>query len=78
MKAVIKTKKPARQTMPSPIHNGELKQIPIDKIDVSPLNYRKYFSETDLQEFAKELALHGIISPVTVRPGEGKVRVGCR
>jgi ParB family chromosome partitioning protein len=52
------------------IHSGEFKQIPIDKIDLSPLNYRKYYSEIDMQEFAKELALHGIISPVTVRPGD--------
>src|SRR3954454_24357169 len=69
MKAIIKTgaKKNTRHAAPS-IHSGEFKQVPIDKIDLSPLNYRKYYSEIDMQEFAKELALHGIISPVTVRP----------
>jgi ParB family chromosome partitioning protein len=47
---------------------GESKEIPISQIDFSPLNYRKFFSEPDLENFAAELALHGIISPLTIRP----------
>jgi len=38
-----------------------------DQISFSPLNYRKYFREEDLNSFAEELKLHGIISPLTVR-----------
>ena len=71
MKTIINKsalKKRNTQLSSSPIINtGEFKQIPVDKIDLNPLNYRKYYSETDLQEFAKELAIHGIISPVIVR-----------
>jgi ParB family transcriptional regulator, chromosome partitioning protein len=50
------------------IHEAnEFKNIPIGEIDFSPLNYRKFFSTDDLENFAKELAQHGIISPLTVR-----------
>lgn len=41
-------------------------------IDFSPLNYRKYFSEAALTEFAGELKQHGIISPLTVRRSSGE------
>jgi ParB family chromosome partitioning protein len=50
------------------LDRGESNEISISKIDFSPLNYRKFFSESDMQNFAMELALHGIISPLTVRP----------
>lgn len=63
-KVSIKKSKPIKPLL----QDGEPEKIPIDKIDLSPLNYRKYYSETDLQEFAKELAIHGIISSLTVRP----------
>jgi ParB family transcriptional regulator, chromosome partitioning protein len=43
------------------------KNISIDEIDYSPLNYRKHFSRQDLDNFAAELLQHGIISPLTVR-----------
>lgn len=43
------------------------KNISIDEIDFSPLNYRKHFSQQDLDNFAAELLQHGIISPLTVR-----------
>ena len=46
---------------------GDLKNIPIEAIDFSPLNYRKFFSEAALNDFAIELAVHGIISPLTLR-----------
>src|SRR5215831_11451056 len=41
--------------------------IKTDDIEFSPLNYRKYFSEESLQQFAEELKQHGIISPVMIR-----------
>jgi ParB family transcriptional regulator, chromosome partitioning protein len=45
-------------------------QMPVNVSDIafSPLNYRKLFSEEALQLFAQELAQHGIISPVLLRP----------
>jgi ParB family chromosome partitioning protein len=45
----------------------EPKNIPLAEIELSPLNYRKYISQKKLEDFAAEIAVHGIISPVTVR-----------
>lgn len=50
------------------IKDAEYKQVSTADIDFSPLNYRKYFSEDALQQFAEELKQHGIISPLTLRP----------
>lgn len=49
------------------IQPGKAETLSIDKIEFSPLNYRKYFRQEDLETFAEELKLHGIISPLTVR-----------
>lgn len=46
---------------------GEQKMIPLSQIDISPLNYRKFYNEQALKHFAKGLKIHGIISPLTVR-----------
>ncbi|WEK21322.1 MAG: ParB/RepB/Spo0J family partition protein [Candidatus Pedobacter colombiensis] len=45
----------------------KLENIPIELIDISPLNYRKYYDPDALDKFAEELAIHGIISSLTVR-----------
>lgn len=50
-----------------PTDEGEYKVIPISEIDFSPLNYRKYYSEQALKDFAAEIKQHGIIQPVRVR-----------
>lgn len=50
-----------------PLAQGVADTIAIKHIDFSPLNYRKYFRREDLETFAEELKLHGIISPLTVR-----------
>ena len=49
------------------LRDADFGQIKTSDIDFSQLNYRKYFSEEALQEFAEELRQHGIISPLTVR-----------
>jgi ParB family chromosome partitioning protein len=64
----IKTGNKVEQKKETLYDKGESKEIPISQIDFSPLNYRKFFSQPDLENFASELALHGIISPLTVRP----------
>nr|WP_199077099.1 ParB/RepB/Spo0J family partition protein [Pedobacter sp. ASV19] len=46
---------------------GTLKEINIAQIDISPLNYRRVFLKKDLEEFAHELSLHGVISSLMVR-----------
>ncbi|MBN8876782.1 MAG: ParB/RepB/Spo0J family partition protein [Sphingobacteriales bacterium] len=50
------------------LKDAEFNQIRTEHIALSPLNYRKYINEEALQQFAEELAQHGIISPLTVRP----------
>jgi ParB family transcriptional regulator, chromosome partitioning protein len=56
------------------LRDADFVQINTDDIDVSPLNYRKYFSGEALQNFAEELKQHGIISPLTVRVVSGNNR----
>jgi hypothetical protein len=46
---------------------SEYKDLPVDQIDYSPFNYRKKYSQKDLEDFAVEIAQHGIISPLTIR-----------
>jgi ParB family chromosome partitioning protein len=62
------SKKEAARSTTFLLHKTEHKDVPIDRVEFSPLNYRKYFSEAALQEFADELKHHGIISPLTLRP----------
>ncbi len=49
------------------IADGTYQNLSTEVIDFSPLNYRKHFQKEDLEKFAEELKLHGIISPLTVR-----------
>ncbi|UOE51313.1 ParB/RepB/Spo0J family partition protein [Mucilaginibacter sp. SMC90] len=49
------------------VENGEQIFIAVKQLHFSPLNYRKLYSQSDLDSFAIELAVHGIISPLTVR-----------
>jgi len=62
---------PKNSPAPTVINNmnseGDFKNVPVADIDFSPLNYRKFFSKTALDDFAAELAVHGIISPLTLR-----------
>lgn len=57
-------KKPVTNSVPV---EGEQNNIAVGEIDFSPLNYRKYYSAQGLSDFAQEIALHGIISPLTLR-----------
>src|ERR1700730_16491870 len=65
-KSVLKIKKP---DSPATIllKDAEYKQVKTGDIDFSPLNYRKFYSEDALQQFAEELKQHGIISALTLR-----------
>lgn len=42
-------------------------QVSTRSISFNPKNHRQLYSEDALQDFARELALHGIISPITIR-----------
>lgn len=52
------------------IGDGTYQNLATEVIDFSPFNYRKHFQKEDLEKFAEELKLHGIISPLTVRKME--------
>lgn len=47
--------------------------VPLELIQLGQLNYRRYFDNAALEDFAQEIALHGIISPLLLRPA-GKER----
>jgi ParB family chromosome partitioning protein len=49
------------------LEETDFKIVAISDIDFSPFNYRKFFYENALNDFASEIALHGIISPLTLR-----------
>ena len=57
-------------TKPAVVDQGRAVNLSINEIDFSPLNYRKYFRQEDLETFAEQLKVHGIISPLTVRKGQ--------
>jgi ParB/RepB/Spo0J family partition protein len=63
----MKTETINKKLAEATIEPGKAETLSIDKIEFSPLNYRKYFRQEDLETFAEELKLHGIISPLTVR-----------
>ncbi|MET4545658.1 ParB family chromosome partitioning protein [Pedobacter africanus] len=42
-------------------------EVSPEQVDIGPLNYRKIFNEKDLQDFAADLALHGVIHAIVVR-----------
>lgn len=78
----------AKKVVPIPIlSDGEQQRIAVSEIDFSPLNYRKFYSQHALEQFAAELAIHGIISPVLLRPipsgryelvvGERRLKAAC-
>ena len=46
----------------------EIKQIPLSLVIPSPMNPRKTFDETELQELAGNIESQGLLQPITVRP----------
>ena len=45
-------------------------QIALSKIEPNPNQPRKKFDQQALEELAESIRLHGIITPITVRPGD--------
>lgn len=46
--------------------------LPVENIDFSPFNYRKFYDEKALEDFASQVAIRGILSPVIVRSVEAE------
>lgn len=49
---------------------GMIVEIALDKIIPDPNQPRKIFDEPALQELADDIAVHNILQPITVRPGD--------
>ena len=45
----------------------EIKQIPIEQINPSPMNPRKTFDDTAIDELAANIEKQGLLQPITVR-----------
>ena len=45
----------------------EIKQIPIEQINPSPMNPRKTFDDTAIDELAANIKKQGLLQPITVR-----------
>ncbi|WP_126247917.1 ParB/RepB/Spo0J family partition protein [Chitinophaga pollutisoli] len=56
----------------APVSEITVIQVQARDISFNPKNHRQLYSESALQDFAHELALHGIISPITIRTVKGK------
>jgi ParB family transcriptional regulator, chromosome partitioning protein len=52
-----------------------LVNIPIDKIFADPNQPRKTFNEDTISELAESIKEHGVLSPIIVRPSEGKYEI---
>jgi ParB family chromosome partitioning protein len=50
--------------------NGEWRIVPIDRVRPSPLNPRKNFDETELEELASSIRERGLVQPLLVRPAD--------
>lgn len=48
----------------------QITSLPLTKLEPNPLQPRKLFDEEELQVLADSISQHGIIQPITVRPGE--------
>lgn len=59
----------AQGQAPSP-----LRSVPLDAIFPNPDQPRKSFDTASLQELADSIAIHGILQPLLVRPGESEGR----
>lgn len=67
----IKNKALARYTsvQEALIGSATLKHLPVSEISFSSLNYRRHFDQDALDQFAAEIRVHGILSPLLVRMG---------
>ncbi|WKW50103.1 ParB/RepB/Spo0J family partition protein [Rhodomicrobium lacus] len=50
--------------------NGEIRQVPIDRVRPSAFNPRKNFNEAELDELAGSIREKGLVQPIVVRPSD--------
>ncbi|MFP4520509.1 MAG: ParB/RepB/Spo0J family partition protein [Fibrobacterota bacterium] len=52
-------------------------ETPLDKIEPSPFQYRKVFSEDSIAEMAESIKTQGLVEPVLLRPHGDKFQIVC-
>jgi len=68
---------PAPRAEPAPVDDmgfedeHGVRLIPLGRIQASPLNPRKHFDESKLEELARSMRARGVLSPILVRPVPG-------
>jgi len=50
--------------------NGEVRQVPIDRVRPSAFNPRKNFNEAELDELSVSIREKGLVQPIVVRPAD--------
>ena len=50
--------------------NEQVTSLPLQKVEPNPTQPRKIFDDEELQVLADSISQHGIIQPITVRPGK--------
>ncbi len=68
MNTSVKNIPEKKQAISAIIGNADLSKVPITKIRLNPNNYRKFYEEKSIQDFAEQLKQHGILSSLLVRP----------
>lgn len=61
------TTEPEETILPDEQFSGNFRFVRIEQIDVNPYQPRTQFNETELQELADSIRIHGIIQPITIR-----------
>ncbi|MCK4704518.1 MAG: ParB/RepB/Spo0J family partition protein [Gammaproteobacteria bacterium] len=59
------------ETMTTPQHGDELKEVDVDLIQRGPWQPRTHFDEEVLQELADSISTQGVIQPIVLRASEG-------
>jgi ParB/RepB/Spo0J family partition protein len=59
-------------TVKNPSTTQELYEIPLDEIEISPDNVRESRPETDLEELAASIKIHGLLQPVVLKGVYGR------
>ena len=55
-------------------NTAEIIFVPLNKLEIDPLNVRKTYSQKSIEEFAGSIAAHGIVQNLLVRRAKGNGR----
>ncbi|MCL2038497.1 ParB/RepB/Spo0J family partition protein [Candidatus Saccharibacteria bacterium] len=58
-----------------PSDKGELKNIPLGKIDSDPSQPRREFDPDSLRSLAQSISEHGVLQPIVLKPTSGRYQI---